>query len=210
MSEQRTAEWFAERLGCLTASRFADAVAKTKTGSWGASRAGYAAELKIERITRQPYPHYVSTAMQWGTDKEPEARVAYCQENDCDVVEVGFVPHPHIAMTGCSPDGLIGTDGMIEIKCPDSATHWDMLETDKIPAKYITQMMWQMACTGRVWCDFASFDPRMPLELQLYVRRIDHDEKLIEIMERQAVEFLAEVDESVRLVLDKFRVRIAA
>jgi len=210
MSEQRTAEWFAERLGRLTASRFADAVARTKTG-WGVSRADYAEELEVERTTRQPFPQYVNAAMQWGTDKEPEARIAYCQENDCDVIEVGFIPHPHIAMSGCSPDGLVGADGMVEIKCPGSKTHWKTLKTEKIPGKYLAQMMWQLACApDRQWCDYASFDPRQRLDLQLYVIRVHRDDKLIEIMEAQAKEFLAEVDESVRRVLDKFSARLAA
>jgi putative phage-type endonuclease len=209
MSEQRTDEWLAERCGKLTASRFADAIAKTRTG-WGASRANYAAELKVERATGQPYPHFVSRAMEDGTAGEPHARVAYCQEYDVDVIEVGFIPHPHIPMSGCSPDGLIGKSGMIEIKCPLSATHWEFLETDIIPGKYITQMMWQLACTGRQWCDYASFDPRQRLELQLKVRRIERDDKLIDLMEKQAVEFLAEVDESVRRVFAKFKLGLAA
>jgi len=209
MSEQHTAEWHAERLGKLTASRFADAVAKTKTG-WGASRTNYAAELIVERLTGIPYPKYQNAAMQWGTDVEPQVRAAYSFEHDVDVIEVGFIPHPYIPMTGCSPDGLIGVDGLVEFKCPNSATHWETLRTGNIPKEYITQMTWQMACTGRQWCDWVSFDPRMPLELQLYVRRIEHDEKLIEIMERQAVEFLAEIDRSMDEVLIRCGQKVAA
>jgi putative phage-type endonuclease len=195
--EQGTEEWKLARVGHITASRFADAIAKTRTG-WGASRANYMAELICERLTGEPYPQYTSPAMAWGSQCEPRARAAYSFAKDCDVIETGFVKHAHIESFGCSPDGLVGTEGLCEYKCPNSATHIDTLLRGVIPGDYITQMMAQMSVTGRQWCDWVSFDPRLPQQMQLYIRRVKRDDKLIEIMERQAVEFLAELDDKVK------------
>lgn len=187
------------RVGKLTASRLADAVAKTKTG-WGASRDRYMAELTVERLTGQPYPQrWTTAAMQRGIEMEPEAFRVYARRIDLDTdllagEVIGFVPHPTIKMSGASPDGYVGTDGLIEIKCPDSHTHYNTLLTGFIAGEYITQMMWQMACTGRQWCDWISFDPVWPPHLQLYVRRFERDDKLISILEQQAREFLVELE----------------
>ena len=195
--EQRTDEWFSARLGKVTASRMADVTAKTRNG-WGASRANYKSELVCERLTGKPTQSFISAPMQWGIDTEPQARAAYEWLRDATVVEeVGFVPHPTIEMTGASPDGLVGDDGMLEIKCPNTNTHLDLLLTNKIPDKHIKQMQWQMACAGRAWCDYASFDPRLPNEMQLHVIRIKRDDEMIAELEEAVVEFLAEVDETV-------------
>lgn len=190
---QGTADWHAQRLGKVTASRVADVIGKTKTG-WGAGRANYAAELIVERLTKTPTPAFINDAMRWGTETEPLARAAYASTKGVTVYETSFVDHPEIAMSGASPDGLIGGDGLVELKCPNTATHLDTLLSETIPSKYLTQMAWQMACTGRKWCDFVSFDPRLPPHLCLYVRRVPRDEALIMSLESEVTDFLAEID----------------
>lgn len=201
--EQGSEAWIAIRLGRVTASRVADVIARTKTGP-GASRANYLAELLAERLTGNCQESFTSAAMQWGTDQEPEARLAYEFRTDATVEQVGFIDHPSIAMSGASPDGLVGADGLVEIKCPITATHVETLLTGVIPGKYETQMLWQMACTGRAWCDFASFDPRLPEEMRLYVKRFARDDKRIAEMEEQVREFLFELDTTVRRLLESY------
>ena len=194
--QQRTDEWFKQRLGKATASKIADIVARTKTG-YSASRANYRAQLVCERLTGVPQDSFTSPAMQWGTDTEPQARNAYCFHRDVDVAECGFFDHPKIEMSGASPDGLIGDDGLLELKCPNTATHIETLLGKAAPSKYVHQMMWQMACTGRVWCDFVSFDPRLPEEMRLFVVRLHRDDAMIAELEKEVSAFLAEVDETV-------------
>lgn len=197
MIEQGSEEWFAERRGKVTASRVADVVARTKTG-WGASRANYMAQLIAERLTGTTADSFTNAAMQWGTDTEPQARAAYEFYRDAEVAEIGFVNHPSIGMTGASPDGLIGDDGMLEIKCPNTATHIDSLLGKPIDKKYLTQMQWQMACAGRAWCDWASFDPRMPAPLQLLVRRVERDDDRVAELSKDIDDFLIEVSDKVK------------
>lgn len=206
---QGTPEWFAARLGKVSASRVADIIAKTKTG-WGASRANYAAELVAERLTGTTAEKYSNAAMVWGTETEPRARSMYEFMRDCDVAEVGTVLHPTIDMACASPDGLVGEDGLVEIKCPNTATHIETLLGTTIPLKYVTQMQWQMACTGRKWCDFVSFDPRMPGDMQILITRVARDEAMIASLEQAVVAFLAEVDSTIRALEAKFRQREAA
>ena len=194
--EQRSEEWFAARLGKVTASKIADVMAKTKSG-YSASRANYMSALLIERLTGRREEGFTSAAMQWGTDTEPQARAAYEFMEGHTVEEVGFVDHPSVRMSGASPDGLVGDDGLVEIKCPNTATHLELMLTDKIPAKYISQMQWQMACTGRTWCDFVSFDPRLPENLMLYVRRVARDDAAIADMEVEVTKFLNDLDETI-------------
>lgn len=191
--EQGSDEWLMARIGKVTASRISDVIAKTKTG-WGAGRKNYMAELIAERLTMIPAQGYTNAAMQWGLDTEPQARAAYEFFRDAVVQEVGFIEHPAVPMTGASPDGYVEEDGMIEIKCPNTATHIDTLLTQKIPDKYIVQMQWQMACANRQWCDYVSFDPRMPEHLRLFVERIRRDDKRIGELERDVEEFLEELD----------------
>jgi len=191
--EQRSTEWFAVRLGKVTASRVADVIAKTKTG-YSTSRDNYMAQLVCERMTGTQAESYNNAAMQWGTDQEPLARAAYEAAADVLVDEIGFVVHPTIVNAGASPDGLVGDIGLIEIKCPNTATHIDTVLTDKVPAKYITQMQWQMASTGRKWCDFVSFDPRMPEGLQLFIQRVDFDVDYVKMLEAEITGFLAELE----------------
>ncbi len=209
MSEQGSPEWLAERLGKATASRIADVIARTKTG-WGASRANYMAELIAERLTGIPSERYVNAAMQWGKDTEPQARAAYAFYADVDVVEVGFVDHPTIPLTGASPDGLVGADGLVELKCPNTATHIDALLGAPIPAKYIAQMQWQMACCERAWCDWVSYDPRLPGAMQLFVQRVHRDAAMIAELEKLIPEFLAEVEIKVRALRDRYERKVAA
>jgi putative phage-type endonuclease len=196
MIEQGTPEWFAQRLGKVTASRIADIMAKTKTGV-SASRGNYLAQLVAERLTGQSADTFKSGAMQHGTETEPQARMVYEAETGQIVTEVAMINHPTIEMSGASPDGLVGTDGLVEIKCPNTSTHIASLMADKAPSGYIPQMQWQMACTGRAWCDFVSFDPRMPEDMQLLIKRVPRDEALIAEYEAEVIKFLAEVQETV-------------
>ena len=193
---QRTDAWKALRLGKVTASRVADVVAKTRTG-YAASRANYMAELVCERLTGKPTEGFSNAAMQWGTDQEPFARDAYSARTGELVTEVAFVQHPRITMAGASPDGLIGTSGNLEIKCPQTATHIEYLLNREPPQEYFYQMQWQMACTGSEWCDWVSYDPRMPENLQLLIVRIPRDDDAIRMLETEVESFLAELDDKV-------------
>ena len=196
MMDQGSGEWFAVRVGKVTASRVADILAKTKSG-YSTSRDNYMAQLVCERLTNQKAESFTNAAMQHGTETEPLARAAYEALKDVLVDEVGFVPHPTIQMAGASPDGLVGDDGLLEIKAPNTATHIDTLLSESVPTKYFTQMQFQMACTGRKWCDFVSFDNRLPEELQLFVKRVPRDETYIKLMEAEIVQFIAELDEKI-------------
>lgn len=189
---QGSPEWFALRLGKVTASRVADVVAKTKSGP-SASRANYMAQLIAERLTGTAQESFSNAAMQWGTDQEPNARAAYEFYRNETVREIGFVVHPNIEQSGASPDGLVSVDGMVEIKCPNTAAHLETLLGQMVPAKYVNQMQWQMACTGRQWCDFVSFDPRLPEHMRLFVKRMPRDDKRIKELETDVAGFLLEI-----------------
>jgi putative phage-type endonuclease len=206
---QGSDEWFAARLGKVTASRVADVIAKTKTG-YSASRANYAAQLVAERLTGVVQESYSNAAMQWGTDQEPDARVAYEFLTSASVVEVGFVTHPTILMSGASPDGLVGKDGLVEIKCPNTATHIETLLGASVPAKYEAQMLWQLACTGRKWCDFVSYDPRLPEDMQVFIQRMDRDNAKIAALEAEVGSFLLEVEQTVRALIRRYGEKAAA
>lgn len=205
--DQRSPEWFAARCGKATASCIADILARTKTG-FSASRANYKARLVVERLTGQPAETFSNSAMQWGTDQEPFARSAYEFHADVEVVEVGFVDHPTIPMSGASPDGLVGDDGMLEVKCPNTATHIETLLGGKVPEKYVTQMLWQMACTGRQWCDFVSYDPRLPHSMRLFVQRVHRDDEAIAQLEKDVTEFLADVEQTVTALREKYETEL--
>jgi len=197
MTEQRTQEWFSERLGKVTASSLHKVLTKTKTG-YGADRGHYMTQLVLERLTNTKAESYTNSSLQWGIDQEPFARAAYEAYRGVLVQEVGFVPHPTIEMAGASPDGLV-EDGLVEIKCPESKTHLEvMLSSNPVDGKYMSQMQWQMACTGRQWCDFVVFDPRFPPKLQIFIHRVYRDDKWLEEAETEVRKFLAEVDEKVK------------
>lgn len=204
MVEQGSPQWHAERCGKVTASRIADLMAKTKTG-WGASRANYAAQLVAERLTGTVVDGYKNEAMEWGIATEAEARGSYEFYTDTVVSPVGFIPHPTIAMSGASPDGYIGTEGILEVKCPLTATHIYTLLGQAVPSKYILQMQWQMACTGRLWGDFVSFDPRMPEDMRLFVKRVERDEGRIKEITGCVEDFLAEIDAKVEQLVKLYR-----
>ena len=191
--EQRSEEWFQARLGKVTASRIADLMARTKSG-YSTSRANYMAELIAERLTGKKGDSYQNAAMQWGTEQEPAARAAYETLKGVLVEEVGFVPHPIIPNAGASPDGLVNDDGLVEIKAPFTATHLDFLTTGDVPEKYILQMQWQMACTGRRWCDYVSFDPRLPERMAIHMFRVFRDDATIHKIETEVQTFLSELD----------------
>jgi len=194
--EQGTEEWFAIRCGKVTASRIADIIATTKSG-YSASRVNYEAQLICEILTGKPAESFTNAAMAWGTETEPLARAQYELKTGNMVNQIGFVVHPKIEQAGASPDGLVDNDGLIEIKCPNTSTHLDTLLSQKVPSKYITQMTWQMLCTGRKWCDFVSYDPRLPDNLQLFIQRIELDEEYGKKLESEVKEFLEEVNEKV-------------
>lgn len=203
MMIQGSASWFAARIGKVTASRIADLMAKTKTG-YSTSRNNYLAELLTERLTGVSAPCFINDAMRHGTEQEPYARLAYSAHKGVDVFEVGFVDHPEISMSGASPDGYVDDDGLVEIKCPNTATHIETLLGEAIPNKYVLQMQWQMACTGRKWCDFASFDPRLPERMQLHVQRVNRDSGLIVDIESEVTSFLVELDAKVNALTDRY------
>lgn len=200
---QRSPEWHQHRLGRVTASRIADVMAQTKTGP-GAARKNYAADLIAERLTGEARDGFSNAAMQWGTDTEPQARAAYEFMADADVLEVGFIDHPVIQWAGCSPDGLVGDDGMVEIKCPNTATHIETLLTGQIDGKYLKQMQFQMDCAGRAWCDFVSFDPRLPPEMQLFVKRISAEPVAAAEIREAVSGFLAEVAQTVETLQSRY------
>lgn len=204
MIEQRSADWFAQRCGHLTASRVADMMARTQKG-WGASRANYAAQLIAERLTGTAESGFTSAAMQQGIDTEAEARAAYEFIEGVTVIEAPFVLHPRLLWSGASPDGFVGDKGLVEIKCPNTATHIATLRGEAIPDKYIKQMQWQMACAETEWCDFASYDPRLPDEMKLHVRRVERDDALIAEIEAAAVEFLDEIAATVAELENTYR-----
>ena len=203
--EQRTEEWFAARLGKVTASRVADVLAKIKSGE-SASRKNYKMELVVQRLTNKAGESFTNAAMEWGTEQEPFARMAYEAHTGTFVKEEGFVDHPTIEGFGCSPDGIVG-EGLIEIKCPNTANHIETVLENKAPSKYIPQMQCQMACTGAKFCDFVSFDPRTPDDLQLFVIRVERDDEYIAEMEKEVKLFLQEVDDLHKQLLAKKSVK---
>jgi|TARA_R100000656_G_scaffold107950_2_gene80048 putative phage-type endonuclease len=190
---QGSPAWHQARCGKVTASRVADVIAKTKTG-WGTSRANYQAQLIAERLTGNPAETYSNAAMQWGTDTEPKAAIAYEFFTDTVTSFIGFIVHPTIDQSGASPDRLVKNDGLVEFKCPNTSTHIATLLGSTTPKKYLTQIQWQMACTGRKWTDYVSFDPRLPPALQLFVQRIERDDERIAELEGLVRDFLAEMD----------------
>ncbi len=191
---QGSPEWFAQRLGKATASRIADVVATTKSG-YSTSRYNYAVELATERMSGVPYPKYQNDAMRHGTENEPKARDAFAFLQGVTVEQVGFIQHPTIEMSGASPDGLIGSDETLEIKCPYiSGVHVETLNSEKIDARYLTQIQYQLAVTGRRACWFVSYDPRLEARYQLFSKRIPRDDMVIDRLNKEVVLFLSEVD----------------
>lgn len=204
MHDQRTDGWLTDRCGRVTASCIHKVMARTKSG-YSADRANYHAQLVAERLTGRPAENFSNAAMQWGLDTEEQARAMYSLEIGEAVVETGFHPHPTILFSGASPDGLVSERGLVEIKCPNTATHIATLTGAPINHKYQLQMQWQMECTGRDWCDFASFDPRLPDEMQLHVRRVERDEALLAEIREEVVKFLTEVATTVEQLSNTYQ-----
>jgi putative phage-type endonuclease len=196
---QGTEDWKMARCGKVTGSRIADVIAKTKSG-YSASRDNYMAQLVCERLTGQVAEGFTNSAMQWGTETEPLARAAYEAYTNELVEQVGFIEHPIIHNTGASPDGLVGLFGLVEIKSPQTNTHLNTLLSGSVPTKYIPQMMWQMRVCDRQWCDFVSFDPRLPDKLQLFIKRVEFDPDYVAMLEKEVTQFLIELDEKVNLL----------
>ena len=190
--EQRSTEWYAARCGSLGASQLNEALATTKNG-WGASRENLKNRIIAERLTGSPTETFQNAAMQWGVDQEDNARKAYESETGTFVEEMGIAFHPDLKNTHASPDGLVGEDGLLEIKCPNTTTHIETLKSQKVPSKYMNQMLWQMRCVDRQWCDYVSFDPRLPVHLQLFIKRVERDDAAIAELEAKVAEFLDEV-----------------
>lgn len=199
--KQGSPEWLALRAGRVTASKIANVLmAKTTAGY-----KNYMADLIVERLTGAKTESFTNAAMQWGVDQEPLARAEYEIKTGNFVDQVTFVEHPSIEMFGCSPDGLIGEDGLVEIKCPNTATHIDYVMADKVPSNYVPQMQCQLAVTGRKWCDFVSFDPRLPDGLSMFIVRVERDDEYIEKMEKEVRKFLDEVNQAVLKLKEKVK-----
>ena len=202
MIEQRTEEWFQQRLGKVTASRMSDVIAKTKTGV-SISRQNYLVQLVSERITGKKGDSFVNQAMLDGIERESAARELYERTRGVSVTEVGFFDHPIIKNSGASPDGAVNSEeegkyaGLIEIKCPIETTHTNTLISKSVPSKYIPQMQWQLACTGAKWVDFVSYNPNFPDTMQIFVARVDRDDTYIAELEAEVLKFLDEVDQTI-------------
>lgn len=199
--EQRTTEWLMARLGHCTASRFGDATAVLKSGQPAASAIDYGLELAAERLTGVLTERYVTSAMQWGIDMEADARAAYEYDRCEAVTEAGFIRHPTIKFFGASPDGLVGNDGLIEIKCPTSKRHAEWLHAGTVPDAHKPQMIAQLACTSRKWCDFVSYDPRYPDAVQLFVVRFEPLPEDLEKAEQAAARFIEYVNSIVAKII---------
>ncbi len=208
--KQRTEEWVQARLGHATASCAEFWMAQNRTGGVPVARKEYLTKLVLERLNGMPLPSYQSAAMLAGIELEPEARRAYAFEANVDVIECGFIRHPTIAMSGASPDGFVGDDGLVEIKCPTDHVHLDTLMRGTIPQKYYFQMQFQMAVTGRAWCDFVSYDPNYPQPMRLVFARIPRKPEVIRSLEVEVQKFLREVDDTLQTLRECFSMMEAA
>jgi len=202
--EQGTPEWLQARCGLVTASKISDVMSKGRGSSPSATRATYMGQLIAERLTGNPTAGFTNSSMDWGSETEPQARAEYTMRTGNMVDEVGFVPHPTLAKAGASPDGLVALDGLVEIKCPNTATHITSLLGGSIKNGYRLQMQWQMACTGRKWCDFVSFDPRMPDDMAYHCKRIERDNAEITAITTAVSTFDAELEALIKNLKDAY------
>ena len=189
---QRHEDWVADRVGKITASRVKDISAKPRKGK---ALNSIMLNLLKERLTGEVTDFYINEAMQWGIDQEPNAIASYENITGEFVVGCGLINHPTISMSGASPDGLIGKDGLLEAKCPNTETHLNTILTQQVPDEYLPQITWQMACTGRKWCDFVSYDPRLPEHLQLVVIRVFAEDLDIAGIEQSVIKFNQKIDQ---------------
>ena len=197
--EQRTDEWFKARLGKVTASKISDVLAKIRTGE-AAVRRNYKMQLATERLTGQKTDSYINQAMQDGIDREDTAREIFEIVRDIKVEQVGFIDHPTIKMAGASPDGLLPDNGVLEIKCPVETTHTTNLLERKLPSRYVSQVQWQMACTGAEYANFVSYNPNFEPKLQLIYLDVERDNEYIEMLEEEVSTFLTEVDDIINIL----------
>jgi putative phage-type endonuclease len=201
MLQQGTDEWRMARVGSVGASDAPKVVRRTKTG-YSADRANLMADKLLERLTNRPVEIYKSPAMLRGLQFEPEARLRYMIQKNVEVEEAGLDPHPRIKGAHASPDGIVaGGFGLVEIKCPLAAAHLDTLLTQSISNDYIVQMQWQMACTGRPWVDYVSYNPDFPPAMQLWVQRVLRDPPEILNLEGEITRFVRELEQK----LDKLQ-----
>ena len=201
--EQRSPEWFKARLGKVTASKIHDIMIKTKVGE-STYKTKYRLQLVTERLTGKVVPVFMNDAMKHGVEYEDEAKLEYANRKKLlvgtDLTDVGMIDHPSIDWCGASPDGMVGDEGLIEIKCPQPITHTTTIETGEIHKRYIHQMQWQMSCTGRQWCDFVSYHPDFPDDLKLFVKRVPRDNELIARLEEAVSTFVQEVDFKIKTI----------
>jgi len=194
---QQTDEWRLARCGSIGSSDAPRVVRRIKSGGYSADRETLMAEKVLEALTGYPVERFRSAAMMQGLEREPEARLTYCIIRDVEVEEVGLIRHPYVKASHASPDGFVGSLGLVEIKCPERAAHLDTLLSETISGDYLAQMQWQMACTGRHWCDYVSFNPDFPPHMQLWVRRVARDATFIGELEREITAFVRELDQKV-------------
>ncbi|WP_273722008.1 lambda exonuclease family protein [Bartonella sp. ML71XJBT] len=204
--EQRTAEWFQARLGKVTASNVYNVLNKTAKGTPTSKYEEYKIKLMTERLTEEISQSYITPAMQWGIEHEEDALREYAFIYDTEVTRCGFIQHPTIQMAGASPDGFVGEDGLVEIKCPQSLNHLRFFIDDTIKPEYIAQMQFQMACTGRKWCHFMSYNPHFvgrSSHLRMKIKRINRDEEHIEAINKAVEIFLEEIEQEMQKILAK-------
>lgn len=204
---QRSDAWLLARCGSLGASKVRDAFSRLKKGERTKASEDLLYELAAERLTHMPARRV--NALHWGVEHEPEARAAYSFLTNAPVVEIGLIPHPTIPNAHASCDAVVGDDGVLEIKAPTSATHLKTLLADAVPEEHLPQCHWTLACTGRAWCDFCSYDPRFPDGLQFFIRRVERDEKIIAAMEAEAIAFLAELEDKLKALEERYPVEAA-
>lgn len=194
---QGTIEWLMMRLGKVTASKVYDATARQKNKKYYKARENYMKANLAEILTGKSQDSFSSHAMKWGIEHEPQARAAYEFITDTEVDQIAFADHPTIARAGASPDGLVGKPGLMEVKCPNTSTHLEYMMTRVIPDDYYAQMQWQIECLEREWCDFVSFDPRLPEHLKTLIIRVPRDEAYIKNLNVEVIKFNNELDEMV-------------
>jgi putative phage-type endonuclease len=206
--EQRSDEWFLARAGSLGASRIGVALGRLKrSGERTAAAMDYLYELTAERVTGVPAKR--SNPMYWGREHEDEARRAYAFLTNLPVVQVGLIPHPTIKGAHASPDSLVGEEGGLELKCPTSATHLRTLLDDVVPEDHLPQVYWNLACSGRKWWDFVSYDNRFPSNLQFFQKRVARDDAVIASMEAEARAFLAELGDKLGALRQRYPMEAA-
>lgn len=188
---QGSPEWLALRCGKVTASRFADVLSKGKGSAPSKTRQSYLYELAAERITGLTQDSFTNSYMQWGTETEPNARAYYELDQNVTTETVAFIMMNNDI--GASPDSLVGEDGLLEIKCPKTTTQIERVLTGTFPSEYQAQVQGQLWVSGRQWCDFVSFDPRINSDKKYFKIRVQRDEEYIKNLETEVTKFVEEL-----------------